>query len=122
MIALIIYLMGSVGNLGFQIALVAGAPWGRITQGGQHEGALPRSGRIIACASIFVVVGMAGAIASSAGLWPHWSQWTGWVALAIHALSAVLNWITPSRAERMLWGPITLALLVFASVVVFTAP
>ena len=36
----------------FQIALILGAPWGRLTQGGQHEGALPVLGQIGAAVSM----------------------------------------------------------------------
>ncbi len=54
---------------------------------------------------------------SAAGLWPNWPRWTGWAALGIAALSTVLNLITPSKAERMLWGPVTVAMLVLALVV-----
>lgn len=102
------YVYGAMilGVICFQIALIAGAPWGRITQGGQTEGPLPRSGRIVAAASIAILVGMMLAILSADGLWPRWPSWTGWVAVAVNALSMVLNWITPSAPERKLWGPI----------------
>jgi hypothetical protein len=71
-----------LGVIGFQAALIFGAPWGRITQGGQTEGALPMSGRLVAAASIFVLVGMALAVLSSDGGWPNWPSWTIWIALA----------------------------------------
>jgi hypothetical protein len=99
----------------FQVALVLGAPWGPITQGGSHPGRLPVSGRIVAAASIVVLVGMALAIASAAGLWPHWPRWTSWAALAVQFVSTVLNWITPSRPERLLWAPITSVMLALAA-------
>ncbi len=51
----------------FQIALIAGAPLGPYTQGGQHPGPLPRSGRIIAALSIPVLVFQALAMVSAAG-------------------------------------------------------
>ena len=96
-----------LGVIGFQVALILGAPWGRITQGGQVEGPLPLSGRIVAAASIAILIGMALAILSADGRWPGWPSWTGWAAVAMNALLMVLNWITPSAAERTLWGPIT---------------
>lgn len=108
-----------LGLIGFQIALIFGAPWGRITQGGQTEGPLPRSGRVLAAASIAVLVGMALAILSADGLWPGWPAWTGWAAVAVTALSMVLNWITPSVAERKLWGPIMTVLCVLAAAIVW---
>jgi hypothetical protein len=102
----------------FQVALILGAPLGRYTQGGQNDGALPMSGRIIAAVSIPVVLFQGLAILSAAGFpglgWPFW---TGWVALAVTGVSTVLNWITPSKPERMVWGPIMLVLTAMALVV-----
>lgn len=103
----------------FQIALIAGAPWGRLTQGGQHDGALPLSGRIIAALSIPILIFMALAILSAAGF-PGlgWPRWTGWAAFAVTCISCVLNWITPSEMERRLWGPVMSVMAAMALVVV----
>jgi hypothetical protein len=102
-----LYATGCLAIVFFQIALIAGAPLGRYTQGGRHPGALPVSGRIIAAVSIPVLVFMALAILSAAGF-PglNWPRWTGWVAFGVQCVSTVLNLITPSRAEREVWGPI----------------
>ncbi|MCT4557453.1 MAG: hypothetical protein N4A61_05270 [Pelagimonas sp.] len=102
-----LYATVCLANVFFQVALVAGAPLGEYTQGGQHKGALPRSGRIIAAVSIPIVVFQGLAILSAAGF-PGlgWALWTGWVAFAVSVLSAVLNLITPSVPERTVWGPI----------------
>mgnify|MGYP003571113002 CR=1 FL=1 len=103
----------------FQLCLVAGAPWGRLTQGGRHEGSLPAPGRIAAALSIGLLVCMAAGISSAAGLFPHWPAWTAWAALAVQAPSMLANWATPSRAERRLWGPVTTLMLGLAVYVVF---
>lgn len=103
-----------LGVICFQIALIFGARWGRITQGGLTKGSLPWSGRLVAAASIFVLIGMGLAILSSDGGWPGWPSWTGWVAVGVNALSMVLNWITPSSAERKLWGPIMTIMFLLA--------
>lgn len=102
----------------FQIALVLGAPLGRYTQGGTHEGALPLSGRIIAAVSIFLLIFMALSILSAAGF-PglDWPRWTGWTALGISTVSCILNWITPSKVERNFWGPVTTIMAALALVV-----
>ena len=102
-----LYALGCLGIIGFQIALIAGAPLGHLTQGGQHSGALPQSGRMIAAVSILLLAAMALAILSVAGFWPGWPTWTGWLACAVSALAMLLNSITPSMAERRLWSPIT---------------
>jgi len=110
-----------VGVIGFQLALIAGAPWGPLTQGGRHQGALPPAGRFAAFVSVFVVAAMALGILSAAGFWPRWPYWTAWVALAVQSLATVLNWITPSKPERALWGPLTSVMLVLAALVVVAA-
>ena len=98
----------------FQVCLVLGAPWGKITQGGKWPGVLPRQGKAIAFISIFVLAFMAAAILSAAGLLYEWPASAIWTAIAIQSLSMVLNWITPSVPERRLWGPITSIMTVLA--------
>lgn len=109
------------GVVSFQIALIAGAPWGRLTQGGGTEGALPVRGRVAAGMSGLLLAAMALAILSAAGMWPNWPVWTGWAAVALQAVSTILNWITRSTAERRLWGPTTTVMLVLASTTVLSA-
>jgi len=116
----VIYCALIAGVAGFQVALILGAPWGRLTQGGQIEGPLPRSGRLAAAASIVVLVAMALAVLSADGRWPGWPSWTGWSAVALNAVIMVLNWITPSTAERNLWGPITTVMVALALAVHWT--
>ena len=94
-------------TVAFQIALICGAPWGHLTQGGSHQGPLPASARGAAVLSIGLLTLMAGAILSGAGLWPAWPVWTSWLAVTVTGLGLVLNLITPSAAERRLWAPVT---------------
>lgn len=78
----------------------------------------------MAAVSIGVLVFMAAAILSAAGL-GGWTlpRWTAWAALAVTALSMILNWITPSRRERAVWGPfMTFQTALAGFVMVFTAP
>ncbi|MEJ2017421.1 MAG: hypothetical protein P8X51_03725, partial [Maritimibacter sp.] len=82
-----------------------------------YPGVLPLPGRIVATTSIIVLTGMALAMLSASGSWPHWPRWTGWVALLLQATTTTLNWITPSEAERWLWGPITSAMLGLALII-----
>ncbi len=113
----IAYCRSLIGVIGFQVALIFGAPWGRLTQGGTHEGALPASGRVAAAVSILMLIGMGLAFLSQAGLSPNWPRWTGWTALAVQAMSALANWATRSAPERKLWAPITTALFLMSSTV-----
>lgn len=109
-----------LGVIGFQIALILGAPWGRLTQGGQVDGPLRASGRIAAAISIVILFGLALAVLSADGRWPFWPLWTGWTAIVVNAVIAVLNWITPSVRERRLWAPITTLMLLVAVAVVWS--
>lgn len=113
----IAYAVTCTGVIAFQFALIAGAPWGHLTQGGGHEGTLPRGGRFFAGISVVLLAAMAMSILSAADLWPHWPIWTGWAALGLQSLVTLLNWITRSVPERRLWGPVTTAMLALASAV-----
>lgn len=103
----------------FQIALILGAPWGHLTQGGANQGSLPPRARVAAVLSSVVLVLMACGVLSGAGLWPNWPRWASWLALAMTAVSLVLNLITPSAAERRLWGPVTAVMFLSALAVMF---
>jgi len=118
--AALVYVLIIAAVIVFQLCLIAGAPWGRLTQGGRHEGALPTSRRIAAGLSIVLLAAMGASIASSAGLFPRWPDWTGWAAAGVQVLSTILNWITPSLPERRLWGPVTTAMLALSAFVVLT--
>ena len=118
-IAAILYVIVVAGVMVFQFCLIGGAPWGRLTQGGRYEGVLPVPGRIAAGLSIPLLVCMGAGIASAAGMTPNWPKWAAHAVLAVQALSTFLNWITLSRAERLLWGPVTTVMLALAVYVVF---
>jgi hypothetical protein len=116
--AAILYVLIVAGVIVFQICLIAGAPWGRLTQGGRHDGSLPVSGRVIAGVSIPLLIFMAAGIASAAGFIANLPTWVFYTALAIQALSTCLNWLTPSQLERRLWAPITTVMLALSGYVV----
>lgn len=101
----------------FQILLIAGVPWGRLTQGGVHTGVLPVKNRVLASISIILLIIMACSILSAAAIWPNWPRWMGWVTLVVQGLSTLLNWITPSQLERLIWGPTTAVMLILAGLV-----
>ena len=106
-----LYAIACLGIAFFQVALIAGAPLGEYTQGGQTVGPLARSGRIIAAVSIFIVLFQGLAILSAAGFpGMGWPLWTGWLAFGVSVMSAVLNGITKSKKERAVWFPITVVM------------
>ena len=106
----------------FQLALIGGAPWGHLTQGGQQQGALTPRARGMVALSMAVIVLMALGILSAAGSWPHWPEFASWLALGIMSLSTIANWLTPSKWERLIWGPVCLAMLGCALFVLITGP
>ena len=105
--AAIIYCLIVLAVIAFQVFLILGAPWGKITQGGRWPDVLPVQGKFIAFVSIFILIFMAMVSLSAAGLVFELPVWTIWAAIGIQSVSMVLNWITPSIPERRLWGPIT---------------
>jgi hypothetical protein len=116
-----LYALLIIGIISFQAALVAGAPWGHLTQGGRYQGQLPLRGRMVAGGSITLLLCMGAAIASSAGLVHLSPPWAGSATVVIQTLSAVANWATPSTSERRLWGPISTVMLAAALYVVAMA-
>lgn len=105
----------------FQLALAAGAPWGRLTLGGAFPGQLPRGMRVAAFVQALVLLLFIAIIAARARLMlPRWhaaSRYLVWVVIAYTAAGTVLNAITPSTWERVLWLPVVLAMGVCAIVV-----
>jgi hypothetical protein len=94
----------------FHISLILGAPWGHLTQGGGTKGALPVAGRVAAGASALCLAGIAAVILSVAGVGPSVPRWTAYVSLSFITLGMIANLITPSRAERRLWAPVTICM------------
>jgi len=112
--------------VGFQVALVAGAPWGHLTQGGAHAGTLPPAGRAVAAASALILVAIGAVVLVSAGIaLPHLQAavrpWI-WAAVAFSGLSVVANVATPALAERALWLPVAILLLIASLVVALRSP
>ena len=98
--------------IGFQFLLALGAPWGHLAMGGRFEGRLPVAMRVAAVMQGGLLVAMTRVVAGKAGLLaPVGPDWLIWGILGVSALSAVMNLVTPSRAERLLWGPVTVIML-----------
>lgn len=105
----------------FQLSVALGAPWGRLTQGGRHPGRLPPANRVAAAGSALLVAAFAGVVVIRAGwLAPAWQDtvrpWV-WVVVGFSALSLLANAASRSRAERALWLPVALLMLVTGLVV-----
>ena len=102
----------------FQWCLTLGAPWGHLTMGGKFEGALPNGLRVAAMVQSFILLGLATLVLSRSGVaFPTLADYSGqgaWIAVAVSAVALVLNSITPSRRERLLWAPVTLLMTLCA--------
>jgi hypothetical protein len=107
-----------VGVAAFQIALVLGAPWGAYTQGGETEGALDTSGRVVAVVSCAILLVMATAILARVHEGPlknapgRLVTVLAWFTTIYAGLAVVLNLATESASERAVFGPTTILLLV----------
>jgi lysylphosphatidylglycerol synthetase-like protein (DUF2156 family) len=104
----------------FQLALIAGAPWGDLTQGGADPGALSPASRVTAGVSAVLLAAMALGLLARAGVGPLAKAPRSVVtvlarlATVYAGIGLVLNLITPSAAERALWAPVTAVILVCA--------
>jgi hypothetical protein len=120
------YAVISAGVIVFELALAAGAPWGAYAMGGAFPGQYPPAMRVAAIVQAVILVLMAAVILSRAGLaLPSWSRvarWLAWVIVAFLAVGVVLNLITPSAGERLIWAPVALLLFICSFVVALGKP
>jgi hypothetical protein len=107
--AAIVYATLTAGLIAFQVALAAGAPWGELAMGGSNPGVYPLPLRIAAIVQAALVGFFALVVLARAGValpkWERMSRKAIWVAVAFAVIGLVLNVITPSVRERMLWAP-----------------
>lgn len=94
----------------FQLALAAGAPWGEYAMGGAFPGVFPPAMRIAALVQAPILVLVALVVFARAGLmlpgWARASRVLIWGVVALLAVGLVLNLITPSHLERLIWAPV----------------
>ena len=105
----------------FQICLAVGAPWGHLAMGGRWPGKFPPLLRVLAVVQMGVILGMAWVMLVRAGiLHPDWFEFSKnaiWAVVGVCSLSALGNVATPSKWERILWGPVAVLMLVCSAVV-----
>ncbi|SEM91255.1 hypothetical protein E3O25_09880 [Cryobacterium sp. TMT1-3] len=102
---------------GFQLALALGAPWGRAAYGGATEHPTKRMRASSAVASVVwaviaLVVLRRGGHEVRRVVPGQAVPAVMWTAVGLLAVGVVLNTLTPSRLERMIWAPVSLVLLV----------
>jgi hypothetical protein len=110
----------------FQIALAVGVPWGAYAMGGAFSGQFPPALRIAAVVQAVILALVAAVVLARAGValarWAGVARWLIWVIVALLAVSLLLNLITPSAGERVIWAPVALLLFVCSLVVAFSKP
>ena len=103
----------------FQVALIAGAPWGALTLGGRFPGVLPMRRRPVAALQAAVQIAMAKAVLVEAGLVAlPLPGWCIWASLILTGGSVGLHLVTPSAAERRLWLPVLCLMMICGGIVV----
>jgi len=102
----------------FQLALALGAPWGHLAMGGAFQGAYPAPMRVAALVQIGALSVMAMLVLSRAGLvlpaWRAVSKGMVWLVVFLAGVGVVLNLITPSPLERLIWAPVASILFLTA--------
>lgn len=102
----------------FQLALALGAPWGRFAMGGAFPGDYPPPMRVAALVQIGALLAMGLVVLSRAGLalpaWRAVSKGLVWGVVVLAGVAVVLNLITPSPMERLIWAPVASALFLTA--------
>jgi len=93
----------------FQIALAGRAPFGRASWGGTHAGQLPTGLRVASAVAVgvwvfaaLIVLGRAGFAVSP--LPASFTTWGTWILVGVLAISALMNFASPSAWERFGWG------------------
>jgi hypothetical protein len=100
----------------FQLALAAGAPWGAYAMGGAFPGTYPPAMRGAAVVQAAILAGVALIVLARAGVvFPSWRpRRLAWVVVALLTVGVVLNLITPSGMERLIWAPVAVVLFLSA--------
>ena len=114
-IAAFIFIGISLIVIAFQIAVAFGAPWGEYTIGGTHKGKLPLGLRIGAGIQGGMILFFDLVILIRAGLilprMESFSRILIWIVVGFFVLGSILNIITTSKKERMVWAPVNLIML-----------
>lgn len=110
-----------VAMAGFQIALIAGVPWGRAAWGGA-DAVLPANKRIGSVIAVVLYVAFAVLALVRADVLGEAGDALGiviamWVVFGYLALGVLMNAISRSKLERFIMTPVALVLAILALVV-----
>ncbi len=115
-----IYAVCAACPIAMQIALAFGAPLGRFANGGLHPGTLPPLWRALAVMQGALMAAMAGVVLAQGGvISAQVAPAVFWAVVGLSVLTMIANNISRSRPERLLWGPVTIAMVAAALCVAF---
>lgn len=108
----------------FQIALAAGAPWGRLAWGGAYE-VLPAKLRIGSLVSVLIYVVIAAVAFARVGAFDilprNFAVIAMWVVFGYFTLGILMNAASRSRPERLVMVPTTIVLAVLSLLIALGA-
>lgn len=114
--ALILFVFFTSITVIFQLALAIGIPWGNLAMGGKYPGKFPTPIRIAAVFQIMILLFFIWIAFVKAGVFsPDWKLFSDkliWVVFGFSVVATVLNIITPSKWERIIWAPVSFILLI----------
>jgi hypothetical protein len=104
-----------------QVVMAIGAPWGHLAMGGRYPGKYPIRIRVAALVQAVLLALLAVIVLIRARIiLPDFFEATDigiWVVVAIYGISLVMNLITASKWEKILWVPVALILTVGSLVI-----
>ena len=107
----------------FQLGLTVGMPWGKASMGGKYPGKYPPKMRVVSLVNIFVLIIIALIVLIKANIiFPQIKNISGiaiYFVVGFSVLATILNIITPSKIERIIWTPVTTLLLLTSTIVAF---
>ncbi len=100
----------------FQMALIAGAPWGEYACGGAHKGKLPVSFRVGSAFTLALYAGIVGHYLAQAGVLTKFldaglNGIANWALVVLNVVSLLANSLTQSQKEKTVWAPVAFVLL-----------
>jgi hypothetical protein len=117
--------IGFAGIALFQLALVAGVPWGHAAWGGAdaHLSTAQRLGSaaavVVWTAAALIVLGRAGLL--RAGGLASLFRWGTWFVVALLGIGALMNFASHSRWANLIFGPLALLLTIVCTIVARSA-
>lgn len=107
-----------IGLCGFQLALALGMPWGDLAMGGMDPGVYSTPMRISALVQIVIYLVLGLIVLIEGGLIrpkiKPYPKGLIWIVVVLMAIGTVLNMITPSEKERLLWTPVAAIMFICA--------